>query len=388
MGLADLPIGLAGRRARSKFDVLMSLPGSVAEKILGISVGIGLPALPYLALLSMLLVLGAGFADILWLVFGAIVLWVSMCSLRVFVGIKCREPLTVMRLANILTVALTVFPPVCYPLHLVLEWPRTLLLAIPTVAASYLMTYGYSDYVLASIVSLAGWLLVLLASHGRVHRGIVLVKIHRYMVSLDTLGSWSFCRWAKLIASLPMFSVRRGRRVTVAIVVPRRLYEEAKRRGIDVEEMVISVLMEKLQLDPVARAGVHIELAEKYLSEASEYLERGDGVQASEKLYKVAEECIKALAELLGVPEAEKARNLGRWFTWLLDKACRRATVLLGEPRIKHAWDAAYSLHVRGFHEAKLDVDDVRLDLPHIKWLLEFAKQLVGRKRFETRSSA
>lgn len=176
--------------------------------------------------------------------------------------------------------------------------------------------------------------------------------------------------------------------MTVAIVVPRRLYEEAKRRGIDVEEMVISVLMEKLQLDPVARAGVHIELAEKYLSEASEYLERGDAVQASEKLYKVAEECIKALAELLGVPEAEKARNLGRWFTWLLDKACRRATVLLGEPRIKHAWDAAYSLHVRGFHEAKLDVDDVRLDLPHIKWLLEFAKQLVGRKKFETRSSA
>ncbi|MBP1448969.1 MAG: hypothetical protein JZD41_02980, partial [Thermoproteus sp.] len=39
-----------------------------------------------------------------------------------------------------------------------------------------------------------------------------------------------------------------------------------------------------------------LELAEKLLEEGLELVRRGDSVQASEKLYKAAEECIKAMA--------------------------------------------------------------------------------------------
>jgi len=49
----------------------------------------------------------------------------------------------------------------------------------------------------------------------------------------------------------------------------------------------------------------------------------------------------------------------------------------VSEPRVKSAWDAAYSLHVWGFHEAKLAAEDVELDLPQVEWLLEYVEKLV-----------
>ncbi len=167
--------------------------------------------------------------------------------------------------------------------------------------------------------------------------------------------------------------------MSVLVPIPKSLFEKARECGIDIVELVINVLAEKLRLDPVNVAYAHLELAERYLNEAKHFLERGDAVQASEKLYKVAEECIKALAEFLRIPEVEKARSLGRWFTWLLDKAARRIAKILNEYHIKSAWDTAYSLHVWGFHEAKLDIDDVKLDIPQIEWLLEYTKQTLRK---------
>jgi hypothetical protein len=41
----------------------------------------------------------------------------------------------------------------------------------------------------------------------------------------------------------------------------------------------------------------NIEFIEKFLADGNEYIKRRDPVQASEKLYKVVEECIKALTE-------------------------------------------------------------------------------------------
>jgi hypothetical protein len=68
------------------------------------------------------------------------------------------------------------------------------------------------------------------------------------------------------------------------------------KRGYDIEFLVIDSIVEKLRIDPEEEVAIHIELAERYLDEARRYIDRGDPVQASEKLYKVAEECIKALA--------------------------------------------------------------------------------------------
>lgn|GEM_PF-4334772 len=55
----------------------------------------------------------------------------------------------------------------------------------------------------------------------------------------------------------------------------------------------------------------HLEFAEKYLEEGRSLVDK-DPVQASEKLYKAAEECVKALAiysNLIEVLEKVKERD-------------------------------------------------------------------------------
>ncbi len=61
------------------------------------------------------------------------------------------------------------------------------------------------------------------------------------------------------------------------------------------------------------------ELKRKF-REASEYVGKGDAVQAVEKLYKVAENAMKILSEINGMPEYEVARREGSWWTKLLDR--------------------------------------------------------------------
>jgi hypothetical protein len=61
------------------------------------------------------------------------------------------------------------------------------------------------------------------------------------------------------------------------------------------------------------------------LSEAEGYLEKGDAVQSSEKLYKAAEECVKALSERLNLPEVKDAEERGRWTVTMLEEGCKKA---------------------------------------------------------------
>ena len=51
--------------------------------------------------------------------------------------------------------------------------------------------------------------------------------------------------------------------MSIAIEIPKRLYEEAVKRGIDIEELIIEVLREKLGLDPQDVARIRLELAEE-----------------------------------------------------------------------------------------------------------------------------
>lgn len=174
---------------------------------------------------------------------------------------------------------------------------------------------------------------------------------------------------------------RGGEVVNETIMVPRKLVEEAKKRGIDVEEIVIRALAEALELDPGELAWVRLELAEKMLGEAKDYLAKGDAVQASEKLYKAVEECIKLLAQLYRLPEYEKAVREGRWWTQLLGKAARRLSKRFSEPRLTDAWARAYDIHIWGFHEAKYGVEDIREDLQYAKWLVEYVKKLLAEAK-------
>ncbi len=159
--------------------------------------------------------------------------------------------------------------------------------------------------------------------------------------------------------------------------IPRKLFYEACRRGVDVQEAVLSCLAKILRLDPDEVARARLVLAEKMLSEAREYITKGDVVQASEKLCKAVEECIKALAERLRVSQPEEVEKRGRWDTWLLGRAATDLSRKLNEERVSLAWSKAYEINVWGFHEAKYRIEDVEIALPLAEWLLSYAKQVI-----------
>jgi hypothetical protein len=117
-----------------------------------------------------------------------------------------------------------------------------------------------------------------------------------------------------------------------------------------------------------------VKLIEKLFGEASTYMEKGDAVQSSEKLYKAAEESVKALAERFNLEEVKAAEERGRWTVTLLEKAVGKLVGKLGMD-VEVAWAEANYLHVWGFHETKLDVEDVKRRVFAIRKLIDLAKK-------------
>jgi len=113
-----------------------------------------------------------------------------------------------------------------------------------------------------------------------------------------------------------------------------------------------------------------IEIIKNLFAEAEEYLAKGDAIQSSEKIYKAAEECIKALSERFNLPEVKEAEEKGKWTITLLEKAVRKLSDKISID-VQIGWDAANYLHVFGFHEAKLEVENVKARIPLIKRLVE-----------------
>ncbi|WP_297065933.1 multidrug transporter [Thermococcus sp.] len=158
VGIADLSIELVGMKVRSKFyDIFTSLPGRGIEKTLGISIGMSLPALPYVIVLGFFLTMSGGVENLLRILFAVTALWLWSVSLGTFLGARIKEPLTVMRFSTILTTLLTVFPPVYYPLSVVPEPLRKSLLLIPTVSASTVMS---GEKIGLAFISLAFWAVI------------------------------------------------------------------------------------------------------------------------------------------------------------------------------------------------------------------------------------
>lgn len=121
-----------------------------------------------------------------------------------------------------------------------------------------------------------------------------------------------------------------------------------------------------------------IEELRKRFKEAIEYLQKDDPVQAAEKLYKVAEDTIKILSEINRVPEYEKARQEGTWWTKLLDKAARRLRDIYGE-ELLDAWNTAYRFHQKGFHEEQLTVEEIEEEAYKIEDLLKTVEKEVKK---------
>jgi hypothetical protein len=123
----------------------------------------------------------------------------------------------------------------------------------------------------------------------------------------------------------------------------------------------------------------HVEIAEKFLVEGRELIDK-DPVQASEKLYKAAEEVVKTLALALNLPEARKATESGGWWSKLLEKAAQGIAKALGVKEFIPWWDTAFKLHVDGFHEAKLSSEDVKERYEYIEAMVNLARRILQKQ--------
>jgi len=119
----------------------------------------------------------------------------------------------------------------------------------------------------------------------------------------------------------------------------------------------------------------HMELALRMLEEAREYVPKGDSVQASEKLYKTAEESLKSIAYKLGLDVAKAADERGRWTVSLLFDAVTAISEKVGED-VTHWWDSAWVLHVEGFHEARLSIKHVNTRISDVERIVQLARRL------------
>jgi hypothetical protein len=123
----------------------------------------------------------------------------------------------------------------------------------------------------------------------------------------------------------------------------------------------------------------HFNLALRYLEEGRNLADK-DPVQASEKLYKAAEEAVKTLAIALGLDEARKAVEQGRWSSTLLFDTIDTVAIKLNIKELPLWWRAAWVLHVEGFHEARLSGDRIKKDYKYIEAIVEIAKKVLHEK--------
>ncbi|MDT7969934.1 MAG: PaREP1 family protein [Vulcanisaeta sp.] len=161
-----------------------------------------------------------------------------------------------------------------------------------------------------------------------------------------------------------------------SITLPEALVRSIRERGLDVEDLVINLLIKSLNLDPKIAVEAHVELALKYLEEGRGLADK-DTVQASEKLYKAAEEVVKALAIHYGFDDIlNRVNERGRWTVTELEKAVLRISKHLGD-WVRAVWDEANYLRVWGFHEARLDGEDVMARLPDIERIVREAENVL-----------
>jgi len=117
-----------------------------------------------------------------------------------------------------------------------------------------------------------------------------------------------------------------------------------------------------------------LELLSRMLVEAEKCIGRGDAVQASEELYKPSEEAVKELAFRLELPESEEVGKRGRWTAPLLFRAVRRLSERIN-PEILNWWHAAWFVHVEGFHEARLDIEEVKARVNAVRELVSVVEK-------------
>jgi transcription initiation factor TFIIB len=109
----------------------------------------------------------------------------------------------------------------------------------------------------------------------------------------------------------------------------------------------------------------HIKLALEYLNDGKTLVDK-DPVQASEKLYKAAEESIKALALHLNLKNQGNNTKRGKWSKTELTNAVKHISEKHGIQFLQ-AWADAQTLHNMSFHKTNIDHKTVKLKLQNIE---------------------
>jgi uncharacterized protein (UPF0332 family) len=155
----------------------------------------------------------------------------------------------------------------------------------------------------------------------------------------------------------------------ITLSLPRVLFERLKMLDVDIESKIVDYLLQELKLNPNEEFEIHVELARKFLEEGKKMFEENP-VQACEKLYKAAEEAIRALAIKHNIKEIIRRVGLrGRWKTDDFFDTVNILKKTYGDD-IRRWWNTAWTLHVWGFHEAKATKEYVEANIQDIEHLV------------------
>jgi len=148
-----------------------------------------------------------------------------------------------------------------------------------------------------------------------------------------------------------------------------KLREEALKKDISMEELVVEILSKALNhtLDPSEKVELHLKLAEKFLREAEELLAKGDYVQASEKGWGVAAQMVKAVAAKENL-ELRSHASLWEYIDKLAEK--------LQDVELRRLWWTANNLH-QNFYENWMTPRDVKYAIEDVKKFVEKLKKLL-----------
>lgn len=122
------------------------------------------------------------------------------------------------------------------------------------------------------------------------------------------------------------------------------------------------------------------EIIIEIIGEARDYIEKGNPIQASKKLYKAVEEAIKVLARLHQLEEYKASIEIGRWNIDRLDKAAKKLAKIYGED-LYTIWEIAYErLRIEGFHEGRLSLEEVREKASQIEALIALVSRILEKQ--------
>jgi len=119
---------------------------------------------------------------------------------------------------------------------------------------------------------------------------------------------------------------------------------------------------------------MEISSIKEFLNEGKSYIELGNSIQASEKLYKAAEEAVKSLCRAHANGVWKEVAEEGRWTSPLLFKGVMEIARSLKNEEIRRYWAVAWTLHVEGFHEGRLSIEYVKEQAKDIEELVKLVE--------------